>query len=569
MFRYYLSGLKNVFSVAKKVFLVVAIFFIVISLFFHFIKKDQASLAPQIDPIKQNREEIYKVINDKKLTSTKEGKILVNLYRNTMCSMIGEACTNIPSDADNNYKKSIFGSITKLLIIPYTNPPASGLAWAQSGLESAGFIPKTMAAEGIGFTVIKPFADIWKIFRDLAYMLLVIILIAIGFMIMFRMKMNPQTVISVENALPKIVISLILITFSFAIAGFMIDVMFIIIGIIVSILIKDPSQATQFKNEYMMANSWDLIRDIRMRFGTQSIGAVLGSAFTQIVPLPIYLALRTAGGVIFIFLMKWFIEFISKDGGDLFGLANTSIGAATAVLGIGNVLQSIVSIPFFGVVLLLFFLFGFIFVIPWLVSLLIGFSILFLFFRIFFILFTSYLKLIINIILSPLLLLFEAVPGKNTFKYWFMNILGCLIPFPIIIFVFLLSYIIIFNTDPSGMTARLPYLYGIDSNSFRILIGMGIIFLIPDFIKTAKEVLGIKELPFNIGVGTFFGGVTAGVGGATGLLGQFGSLALAINYLPGGRNLLNKIAGDKAGTDLNPHVRPLVGGGSETGQTTR
>ena len=521
--------LKPIFSFLKKAFLVVAVYFIVISLFSHFIGRDKVSLSSGSDPIKQNRTEIYKVINDKELNKTKEGKLTVALYKMSMCSMIGEACTNNPNDADKNYGKSVFGFMSNLIIIPYANPPASGVMWAYEGLQNAGFVPKTMAAEGIGFAAIKPFASLWKIFRDLSYMLLVIILIAIGFMIMFRAKINPQTVISVENALPKIVISLILITFSFAIAGFIIDLMYITIGLIVSILIKDPAQATQYKNEYMMASGKDLFRDIRVRFGSRSIGAALGSAFTQIVPLPVYLTLRTAGGVLFVFLMKWVIEFVVDHGGSILGFENAQV----ATFGIGALLKSFFSLTLFPVVFILVFFIGFIFAIPWIVSLLIGFSILFLFFRILFILFTSYLKLIINIIVAPLLLLFEAVPGKSAFKYWFMNIIGCLIPFPVIIFVFLLGYLIIFQTNSSDMTARLPYLYGIDSNSFRLLIGVGIIFLIPDFIKTIKEALGIKELPFNIGVGTFFGGVAAGVGGATGLLGQVGSISLGLQAFSG------------------------------------
>ena len=546
-----LSFLKPTISFLKKAFLVIAVYFIVISLFSHFINKDKVSLVSKTDPIKQNRVEIYKVINDKELNKTKEGKLTIALYKMSMCSMIGEACTNNPADADKNYKKSVFGFMSNLIIIPYANPPASGVMWAYEGLQNAGFVPKTLAAEGIGFAAIKPFSNLWKIFRDLSYMLLVIVLIAIGFMIMFRAKINPQTVISVENALPKIVISLILITFSFAIAGFLIDLMYIIIGLIVSVLIKDPTQATQYKNEYMMANSTDLLfRDIRARFGFGSIGAALGSAFTQIVPLPIYLILRSAGGVLFIFLMRWLLLFVTEQGGSLFGFANTNVGIATAVLGPGEILKAIFSIPFFGFFLLLLFSIGFIFVIPWIVTLLIGFSILFLFFRIFFILFTSYLKLIVNIIIAPLLLLLEAVPGKDAFKYWFMNIIGNLIPFPIIIFVFLLGYLIIFNTSPSDMTARLPYLYGIDSNSFRLMIGLGLIFLIPDFIKTIKEALGIKELPFNIGVGTFFGGVAAGVGGGIGLVGQIGSVSLGLSAITG------KGIGEIVGL-----VKPRPGGG--------
>jgi len=543
---------KPYLNFAKKAFLVIAVYFIVISLFSHFISKDRVSLSSKSDPIKQNRAEIYKVINDKELNKTKEGKLTIALYKMSMCSMIGEACTDNPADADKNYGKSVFGFMSNLIIIPYANPPASGVMWAYEGLQSAGFVPKTMAAEGIGFAAIKPFSNLWKIFRDLSYMLLVIVLIAIGFMIMFRAKINPQTVISVENALPKIVISLILITFSFAIAGFMIDLMYIIIGITVSVLSNNPNggtyfDATTYKNEYMMASGWDLLRDIRVRFGSQSIGAALGSAFTQIVPISAYVTLRTVGGVLFVFFMRWIIGFTVDQTGSIFGLGGVTFAGA----GVGEIISAIIKIPILGFFIALFFFIGFIFVIPWAVSLLIGFSVLFLFFRIFFILFTSYLKLIINIIIAPLLLLFEAVPGKNAFKYWMMNLIGNLIPFPLIIFVFLLGYLIIFQTNSSDMTARFPYLYGIDSNSFRLMIGLGVIFLIPDFIKSIKEALGIKELPFNIGIGTFFGGVAAGVGGATGLLGQVGSFSLGLSAITG-KNIHDLIGGPK---------KPPPGGG--------
>lgn len=552
-----LSFLKPAFSFLKKAFIVVAIYFVIISLFSHFINKDKIPLSSGPDPIKKNRAEIYKVINDKELNKTKEGKLTIALYKMSMCSMIGEACTDNPADADKNYSKSVFGFMSNLIIIPFANPPASGVAWAYEGLQNAGFVPKTMAAEGIGFAAIKPFSNLWKIFRDLSYMLLVIILIAIGFMIMFRAKINPQTVISVENALPKIVISLILITFSFAIAGFLIDLMYVIIGITVSVLIKDPTKVTPFKNEYMMASGMDLWRDVRGRFGTQWVGMALGSAFIQIVPLSVNLILRSAGGIIFIFLMKWLLLFVTEHGGNLLGFANTNIGVATAILGPGEMIKAIVSFSSIGFGILFLFLIGFIYLIPWLVSAIIGFSFILLMFKLFFLLFSSYLKLIINIIISPLLLLFEAVPGKNAFKYWIMNLVGNLIIFPIMIFVFILAYIIIFDTTSSDMTARLPYLYGIDSNSFRLMIGLGIIFLIPDFVKTIKEALGIKELPFQIGVGTYFGGVTSGVGAATGLLGQFGSLALAINYLPGGSDLLARISGKAVppgGASVNPSI---------------
>lgn len=221
MLSFYLTILKKIFGIGKKILLVITTFFIILGLFAYFINRDKIQITA--NPVEKNKAEIYKMINDPALKKTKQGKLSIAIYRAIMCGMMGEACSNNPQDGKVNFKNSAFGFISNIISIPFTNPPASGLYWAYTGLQNAGFIPKIYAAEGIGFAAISPIAKIWTIFRDITYVILVIVLIAIGFMIMFRMKLNPQTVISVENALPRIVISLLLITFSFAIAGFLIE----------------------------------------------------------------------------------------------------------------------------------------------------------------------------------------------------------------------------------------------------------------------------------------------------------------------------------------------------------
>lgn len=555
--------LKPTISFLKKAFLVIAVYFVVISLFSHFISRDKDSLAPRslggVGPIEKNRAEIYKVINDKELNKTKEGRLTVTLYKMSMCSMIGEACTDNPTDADKNYGKSVFGFIGNLIVLPYNNPPASGIAWVTDGLQQAGFVSKTFAAEGIGFAAIKPFSNLWKIFRDLSYTLLVITLIAIGFMIMFRTKINPQTVISVENALPKIVISLILITFSFAIAGFIIDLMYVLIGLIVSILIKNPTEATQFKNEYIMSTPtqmWN--RDLRLRFDwpNESIAGFIGKSLIGILPLEAEILIRTVIGGLFTFLLNNPVNSMLGDP-----WSKVLDGWQAGTFGWGSFwypfIKTIIISP---TILYILYTFGFFYLITPIFTILIFFSILFLLFRIIITLFTNYVKLILLIIISPLLLLFEAVPGKSAFKYWIMNIIGNLLIFPLTISIFVLSYVIFTEGGSADFTARLPYLYGINSDAFRTLIAMGLIFLIPDLNKLVKEALGIKDLPINIGLGTFFGGVAAGAGGVTGALGQFGSLALAVNYLPGGRKLLDKISGatpNPGGGSINPTIDPV------------
>lgn len=68
----------------------------------------------------------------------------------------------------------------------------------------------------VGFGLIL---EIWELSRNFAYALMALFMLVIGFMIITRKKINPQTVVSVQTALPKVVISLILITFSYPIAA--------------------------------------------------------------------------------------------------------------------------------------------------------------------------------------------------------------------------------------------------------------------------------------------------------------------------------------------------------------
>ena len=160
----------------------------------------------------------------------------------------------------------------------YTNPPASGTYWVTDTLANAGFAPNAFAAEGVGFASIKPLMNLWKIFRDIAYLLIVLVLVSIGFMIMFRVKMNPQTVVSVENSLPKIVIALLLITFSFPIAGFLIDAMYLVIILMVSVLSNNNTyySAAQYQNIFLQSN-----------FGTIWANAIpLPKSLVNLVGLP-------------------------------------------------------------------------------------------------------------------------------------------------------------------------------------------------------------------------------------------------------------------------------------------
>ena len=60
---------------------------------------------------------------------------------------------------------------------------------------------------------------LWKLARNAAYAILSIIMIVIGMMIMVRKKVNPQLVVTIENAIPRVILGIFLITFSYPIGA--------------------------------------------------------------------------------------------------------------------------------------------------------------------------------------------------------------------------------------------------------------------------------------------------------------------------------------------------------------
>ena len=67
----------------------------------------------------------------------------------------------------------------------------------------------------------ESFFNMWKTSLNFAYYLIIIPTVAFGFAIMFRMQINPQTQITLLRAIPKLLIAILLITFSYPIASLM------------------------------------------------------------------------------------------------------------------------------------------------------------------------------------------------------------------------------------------------------------------------------------------------------------------------------------------------------------
>ncbi len=92
---------------------------------------------------------------------------------------------------------------------------------------------ETANAQGVGTNSLGPgILGIWSGIRNVTMILMVLVLVTIGFMVMLRKKLDPRTVVTATNSLPKIGFALLLIFFSFAISGLFIDLIYIMVGLV-------------------------------------------------------------------------------------------------------------------------------------------------------------------------------------------------------------------------------------------------------------------------------------------------------------------------------------------------
>jgi len=245
-----------------------------------------------------------------------------------------------------------------LIAAMYTNPPASSKEYL-ANLGDRLKVIKPTYAQGIGFEGLEPILPIWTAFRNLAYVFFTIVFIFTGFAIMFRLKINPQTVVTIQSALPKIIIALILVTFSYAIAGLLIDFIYVIISLIFASLSNLPDiSSTMGKNIFVLAGEmfigWGTVKSVfgSINIFTQDLfrnltGAkeVLGWAVGGLGTAIIAVAIAFSVFKIFFTLL---ISYISIIAGVIFSPIMLMLEAIPGQKGLNNWLKLMISniIPF-------------------------------------------------------------------------------------------------------------------------------------------------------------------------------------------------------------------------------
>lgn len=182
-----------------------------------------------------------------------------------------------------------------MLITSLSQPPVSTKEYLAYLGRKLNIVKPAYAQGGFGFGALNSLLSLWNAFKNLAYLLFIAIFIITGFSIMFRAKIDPQTIISIQNALPRIVVGLILVTFSYAIAGLMVDLIYVLffltVGAVQAFGGITPVEASAMTTNYTTASLFGTLaslgkigyNDLRNLLLSIIPGAV-GSAAHWIIP---------------------------------------------------------------------------------------------------------------------------------------------------------------------------------------------------------------------------------------------------------------------------------------------
>lgn len=322
---------------------------------------------------------------------------------------------SIPADMQGG----LLGTADKFVNYAYTNQPNVNLVahlgneWVPGYKESTSGLYAADKQSGYDELMDSGISNIWAKFRDLAYLFFVVVMIVIGFMIMFRSKLGGQTLVTLGNTIPNVIIGLILVTFSFAIAGFIIDVGGLITNFLASLF------------------NGDLV-------SIENIGNLMKSVFTSDT--------KKVSGIV-------------AGSGGIAALGGWGLGSLATAIG-GSAVLAILGPAFVGVgliaILLVLALLGIVFV--GVIKLLIT-------------LYKAYFGILLGVAIGPLQIMIGTIPGQNHMTMnWLLGIVRNVLVFPVVFFIVNAPNLLLGNGDiilnfPEKLTYADPNSTGMDINA--------------------------------------------------------------------------------------------------------
>lgn len=364
-------------------------------------------------------------------------------------------------------------SVTGSLITMTFQMPTSTSQYVNYLAGNFGISKKAYAANscandtdnGAGFCSIKPLTKMWVAMRNIVYLLFTIVFIVIGLAIMLRVHIDPRTVMSVENQIPKIIVGILLVTFSLAIAGFLIDIMYVSIYLIGNVLSNIAPSCTSpecIKLDYpSLATSGNPFGALDWRFAGDSANAIKNLIRDSLFPN--------------------------------YGSPQNIIDIIIKAIG-GAIMDTVI-------LAILWFLL--------IVAIIITFL------RIWVTLVMAYIMILLDIVFAPFWFLAGLIPGGSLgVGAWFKDMLANLAVFPATIAMFALAAIfanlgVVSQASPDPLFTP-PFTGGTNTLTLGRLIMFGFLFMTPQALSIMKA--AFKAPKFN------FGPVFAPAGAAAGVL---------------------------------------------------
>ena len=338
---------------------------------------------------------------------------------------------------------------------------------------------------GTGFYSLAPMLKLWTALRNISYLLFIIIFLLIGFAVMLRINIDARTVMTIQNQIPKLIIGILLVTFSYAIAGLLVDTMWVANYVVVEnfapytgfapndVLNQTTQIAPNFVN-YMFGDANSLI----------NFGGIIGVT-------------TGAANGIGDFVQNMFTPKPTPDNSDPFTTSPPATGGTDcgwnifcaignwAADTIGNIVANIVG----GIVSWVVRILGY---------LIIGIAILFALIMLWIALIKAYVFVLIDIILAPFWIVAGLLPGAGAgvgFGAWVKDLLGNLMAFPATIALFLLGKVILYSfstttvAGPAGTSPFSPPLIGstVTTGGLGSLLALGIILMSPNIVNATKK----------------------------------------------------------------------------------
>jgi len=376
--------------------------------------------------------------------------------------------------------------ITNQIVASTYNSPASGIEYIAQ-LKNDFLGKPAYAANETGFDSLKAIMGLWKTFRNVVYVLISLYFIVLGLMIMLRIKISPQAVITIQSSLPKVVTTLVLVTFSYAIAGFCIDLINVFQAIGLSLLFKGAGKTISSGEGLfpVSCKQWSIINLFNLLLDA------LGEH---------YYKFQNISNANF-WMVKELIQRLAPNSVLLLlgGVLGTAVGAAAGVVNpIGGVLGGLIG---FGAGAVIFSVIVSIIIIVYMIKLCMGLC-------------KTYINVLLQIIFSPFLIFIGIFPtSKKGFSDWITNLIANLAVFPATLLFLVIANLLVDTLGGQGflggagtglwapLLVQGPFAWFLPT-----VVGISAIAMLSKIPQIVPEaIFGLKPSPLGKALGEGFG----------------------------------------------------------------